>query len=232
MSVFFSRFLTVTALLVTALGGYDLAAHARGAAPNPPLREKPATRSYVSVEAAIKRDPFSEAPRQPEAIPSPGHELDLTALSDFIARDARPDPPQLDAELVLKATILGDAPVAYLTNGSAMRIVRVGDNVGGRKVEAIKARSIVLAGGMRLELLSASASPSMPMPRRFVRGRIPRPTPSSPQPRSTASALPMPPPTPAPAPTIRFGAYPLGSRPTSDPSAPTAFPYPYPYSPK
>jgi hypothetical protein len=146
----------------------------------------------------------------------------------------------MEAEFVLKATILGDSPVAYLANGNAMRLVRVGDVVDGRRVQTIDARGILMNDGRRLDLASSATTRVTPAAQGHLRAastNVPTHprllTPSmpvllTPPPVSMPSALP----TPAPPPTIKPGAYPLGSRPSGDPLAPTAFPYPYPYPPK
>jgi hypothetical protein len=233
-----SRALAVSLALGAVVAAYGIAARARNTAAPAPLREMPAIRAFHSVVAAIRRDPFSGAPNHPHPAASPMHGLNLDDFADFVALAGSSEPPPAETEFVLKATIVGAAPVAYLASGTAMRIVRVGDMVGGRKVDSIDARGIELSGSMRLEL-AASATPHLTSaPRRasrppFNAARVRDFAASS----TSASSAPSlagsePPTTPGPPPTIRPGAYPLGSRPSSDPSAPTALPYPYPYPPK
>jgi hypothetical protein len=154
--------------------------------------------------------------------------------------------------LVLKATIAGPDPVAYVSDGNAMLVVRGGDAIDGKRVRSVDLRGLTFDDGTRLELPErAAAAPSAGARsggRAERRERRSKPHPaggssherSSPAtaPASTAgpaapAAFESPPaePTPGGLPTIKPGPYPAGGRPTSDPAAPTAMPYPYPYPP-
>jgi len=233
-----SRALAFSLACAAVVAAYGIAARARNTAAPAPLREMPAIRPFHSVVAAIRRDPFAGAPSHPHPAPSPTHGLSLDEFSDFVALAGSSEPAPPETEFVLKATIVGAAPVAYLASGMTMRIVRVGDMVGGRKVESIDARGIQLSGSMRLELATSATPRLTSAPRRasrspFSAARV-RDFAASSTSAPSAPSFPgsAPPTTPGPPPTIRPGAYPLGSRPSSDPSAPTALPYPYPYPPK
>jgi hypothetical protein len=136
--------------------------------------------------------------------------------------------------LQVKATIIGRSPVAYVADGQTMHVVGPGDSLGARRVVAIDATGIVLDDGTRLELTGGYSAPSgapVKALKRPLGDRRP-PTISVPAAAATAVQTSEPPTTPAPLPTIRRGAFPVGTSPTSDPGAPTAFPYPYPYPPK
>jgi hypothetical protein len=182
---------------------------------------------FVPIERVIRRDPFAGAPKA-NATPSPEDIL----VPDI---DGDSDPTPQRPEYTLKATILGPVSVAYVAAGSVMQLVRVGDDIDERRVVAIDARGLTLSDGSRLDLPSLYAPASTPRARGAARRALtvpPAPTTSasvagnvlvSATPASTVSAGPLP--------TLRPGAYPLDARPTSDPAAPTAFPYPYPYPP-
>jgi hypothetical protein len=203
----------------------------------PLVRRESGDGRYVPLEKIIVRDPFAGAPNAPQPKPTETFQsADAVDLNDVVALDIRPEPSEPKRELVLKATIVGDVPVAYLAAGSALRIVRVGDLVDERKVIAIDARGIALSGGVRLNLETiatprALAAPARPRATRSHNGNHgTTPRPATPVPSEAAATAP--PSTPGPLPTIRPGAYPIGSQPTPDPFAPTAFPYPYPYPPR
>jgi hypothetical protein len=136
--------------------------------------------------------------------------------------------------LQLKATIVGPSPVAYIVDGQTMHVVAPGDHLGSRSVTEIDATGVMLDDGTRLELSGNSAPLAQPTAAHIQ--RPPRTSHAATIPyavaTTTPSALPEPAPTPAPLPTIKPGAFPLGSSPTSDSNAPTAFPYPYAYPPK
>jgi hypothetical protein len=241
MSVAFSRLAAISIILTVVVAAYGTESRAsRAPIVLAPLRGEARMPAYEPLERVIRRDPFAGAPSRPHAKPSPDSTFDADGSAlDFVAFDAPPDPPPIERDLILKATIVGEEPVAYLASGSTMRIVRIGDLVGERKVVAIDARGVRLSDGVRLELESSSAPRISSSPRLRTRAvRRLDATRKAPAPSSSASLPPaaaptsLIPATPAPLPTIRFGAYPLGSRPTSDPGAPTAFPYPYPYPPK
>lgn len=195
---------------------------------------------YVPLDGVIRRDPFAGAPKAPRPKPTATEAFQAFDLfngpGDVVASDSRTNPPETTPAFVLKATIVGDIPVAYLSAGKTLRIVRVGDFVGERKVIAIDPRGITLLGGDRLNLESTTTAPKA----RAVAGQRGTARPRAKQELTTPSASPTPvmtsapdaPTTPGPLPTIKSGAYPIGSRPTPDRFAPTAFPYPYPYPPK
>ena len=201
-----------------------------------PAQAEPRT---VIVANSIRRDPFAPTP-------APRH-FEQRARDESPAEEGAgfaPVPPGLSvpsidgvAETVagpprtlsLKATIAGVAPVAYIEAANAMTIVRPGDVVSGLRVRLIDLRGVEFDDGTRLDLPDRANPTTAPQ-------RSPphaRSTPLTP-PSAEVSATPAPLaafPSPGPLPTPKSGAYPLGSRPTSDPAAPTAFPYPYPYAP-
>jgi hypothetical protein len=187
------------------------------------------------ITALVRRDPFAGAPTtEQRASPLPAETFVVGGAppADDPGDDAAfaTSPPSLT--ISVKATIIGRIPVAYLAIGAALRIVGIGDPLGPRRIASIDATGVTLDDGTRFSLVATAsvavrtAAPKHP--------RRPRPTstgsPTTPSPQAAvASAAPA---TPGPLPTISLHAYPIGSRPTSDPSAPTAFPYPFPYPPK
>jgi hypothetical protein len=209
------------------------------------------------VAAVIARDPFAGAPSH-DAGSKP---VDTTAS---FAQDAGPlqriagtapsvivpnigDIANASAPLplVVRATIVGSNPVAYVENGSAMDIVRVGDTLGEQRVVKIDLNGLTFADGSRLELPGAAgvAPPPAAQPvsvaQRLDQIRVllthldarimqsPAPPPVSvPLPSSTPGF-----PSPAPLATVDSRGIPVGVNPTSDPNAPTPYPDPYPYAP-
>ena len=197
----------------------------------------PAEPALIVVASSIKRDPFAPTPAPrpiaaaPEA-PSDGIAFapvppGLTVPSIDGIFDARGSVPKT---LSLKATIAGSMPVAYVADGRGMQIVRPGDTLAGLRVRAIDLHGIVFDDGTRLGLPERADAETPSATRARTR--------SAPSATETPVASPSPAaqaatafPTPGPLPTPKPGAYPLGSRLTSDPAQPTAFPYPYPYAP-
>jgi hypothetical protein len=205
----------------------------------PGVAPPPAAR-LVSIADVIRRDPFAATPSpgagsqdapglggQPALVASVPIPPGLTVPDIAAAAQAPAEAPRT---YVIKATIVGSSTVAYVDDGTSLRIVRVGDSLGGRSVMLIDIRGITFTDGSRLTLpehhAESQSSPQNGAPRRMSG----RPTTQSRAPQMTITAEPVPsqsPPTPGPLPTVKPGAFPLGSAPTSDPSAPTAFPYPY-----
>jgi hypothetical protein len=199
----------------------------------------PAAR-LVSIANVIRRDPFAATPSPSggsQDPPAQGDRPNLVADVSIppgltvpdIAAAAQPF-AEAPRTYVIKATIIGSSPVAYVDDGTNLRIVRVGDSLGGRSVQLIDLWGITFTDGSRLTLPEhhdeSQASPRS-TESRHTRGR---PTTQSHAPQTAIPAEPLPsqsPPTPGPLPTVKPGAFPLGTAPTSDPSAPTAFPYPY-----
>lgn len=157
--------------------------------------------------------------------------------------------PAAALTLVLRATIVGPNPVAYVANGTAMDIVRVGDTLGERRVAKIDLRGIAFDDGTRLDLpVTYLATPPPARKRSASDERLTLETlrrfllPAREQRANAASAsqpqaMPPPPsqtqafPTPGPLPTANMQGLPVGVNPTSDPNAPTPYPNPYPYAP-
>jgi len=157
--------------------------------------------------------------------------------------------------LVVRATIVGANPVAYVEQGTAMDIVRVGDVLGNERVETIDLRGLSFASGARLDLPQGyqapprpvrQGAPSFALPfdllRRLVAPRSPQSTTASPLAQAPSpfplprTAPPFPNSTPGDAspsrlPTVDTRGLTVGTNPTADPNAPTPFPYPYPYAP-
>ena len=146
--------------------------------------------------------------------------------------------------LMLRATIIGRNPVAYVENGTMMDIVRVGDSLGDRRVAKIDLRGIAFTDGSRLDLPDTYIS--TPAPRRptatqqrgltlnDLRRLLIPPQPSATQGSSEGAPLPAPTgtyPTPGPLPTVNTQGLPVGVNPTPNPYNPTPYPYPYPYAP-
>jgi hypothetical protein len=192
--------------------------------------------SEVAIDALVRRDPFAGAPRTERRVsPLPAEPLVVGGPPPADAPDddvafATSAPSML---ISVKATIIGRIPVAYLAVGSTMRIVGLGDPLGSRRIAAIDATGVTLDDGTRFGLVAAAAPAAV---RTATPKHLRRPHPASSgsatTPNPQAAAASEAPATPGPLPTVSLHAYPIGSRPTSDPSAPTAFPYPFPYSPK
>lgn len=180
-------------------------------------------------------------------VPNISESSDSTRLA--VGADAAGDPdPRGPETLVVRATIVGSTPIAYVANGSTMEIVRVGDRLGERRIVAIDLRGIALADGTRLDLPGAFvATPTPQIPERAVTikladlrkllsstaGRAPvaaanEPVPP-PAPVATPTAVEYP--TAGPLPTIDPRGIPVGTNPTPDANGPTPFPIPYPYAP-
>ena len=149
--------------------------------------------------------------------------------------------------LVLRATIVGPSPVAYVGHGTSMDIVRVGDTLGGRRVARIDLHGIAFADGSRLDLPDAYANaapvpvaahavaPSEhPLTLEALRRFLVTPSPARSDARITrpqAADVATPAPTDAALPLVDRNGLPAGATPTPDANGPTAFPYPYPYPP-
>lgn len=206
------------------------------------------------VSSIILRDPFAE--EQPDAVPVADANGADPSVSNAALADDGPrvpdiaDLPGSDASvpqtLTLKATIVGSNPVAYVQDGPGMDIVRVGDLLGGRRVNRIYLQGVSLSDGTRLALpgmFVPTPPPEMPAPAKTgapvadlrktlaeqqAAGKAPA-TDAAPQ----ATPTPSPGfPSPAPRPTVNQNGIPVGVNPTSDPNAPTPYPYPYPYAPQ
>jgi hypothetical protein len=196
----------------------------------------------IVVAASIRRDPFAATPA-PERFAAHRNGDDAGGGAGFAPVPAGLTVPGIDGQpetvadvlpasrtLSLKATIAGADPVAYVVDGSTLTIVRAGDSVEGLRVRSIDLRGLEFADGTRLDLPERATPTRAPRAPGVQRSR------ATDAPPVTADATVAPAPaaseaTPAPLPTPKPGAYPLGSRPTSDPAAPTALPYPYPYAP-
>jgi hypothetical protein len=194
----------------------------------------------IIVANSIRRDPFAPTPAPRHFEQRARDEVSSSVDGAGFA----PVPPGLSVPsidgvaetvagpprtLLLKATIAGTSPVAYVEAANAMTIVRPGDVVSGLRVRLIDLRGVEFDDGTRLDLPDRASPTIAPQPAPPHAGSTPLSLPSA-----EASDTPAPAagyPSPGPLPTPKPGAYPLGSRPTSDPAAPTALPYPYPYAP-
>ena len=232
------------------------------------------------VANIIKRDPFAAAPSEdrPEPPPAPQYEsasrsfspgyatvpnlAEAPAVPDpgvgttIVAQQGAPDgvrPASVEMTLVVRATIVGANPVAYVANGSTMDIVRVGDRLGDRRVAKIDLRGLAFADGSRLDLVGNFEAPPARPKRRVAAGgatirlddlrrllgvaqaQSPPLAPPAGAPTVTATAMPPAPagtfPTPGPLPTVNQRGVPVGTNPTFDPTGPTPYPEPYPYAP-
>jgi hypothetical protein len=202
----------------------------------------------LAIAASIRRDPFAFTPR-PQRLAEPAAPAGTGDANAGFA----PVPPGLTVPSIdglgqaegpsrsisLKATIAGEQPVAYLQDGQRMTIVRPGDAIEGLRVRLIDLRGVAFDDGTRLELPERSGAAERAratvLPARGTAAAEAAPT-ATPAPASAgggaAGSGPLHDgPTPGQLPTPKPGSYPLGTRPTSDPAAPTAFPYPYPYAP-
>ncbi len=207
------------------------------------------------VASLITRDPFVAQPQGGDST-SRGSRNGTPSARTLALADDGPAVPNIAEDpgasgppltLVLKATIVGNNPVAYVENGSAMDIVRVGDLLGERRVKRIDLQGIEFDDGARLELpriIFTTPPPSsrqpddavvpladlrrllaVPQPERASPTAGPAPQPTSP---STLTASP---PTPGPMRTINQNGLPVGVNPTSDPNR-SPYPYQYLYVPR
>jgi hypothetical protein len=224
------------------------------AAPGPRPLASLAQRPPPRVSSIIRRDPFVE--EQPASISAADSNGDAAPVPDAALADDGPsvpniaELPSIDASgpqtLVLKATIAGPNPVAYVRDGADMDIVRVGDLLAGRRVRRIDLQGLEFGDGSRLELpgaFVATPAPETPNPSNAVipiadlrkllaaQQGTPKVPPAAASPQATAAPTPSGYPTPGPLPTVNQRGIPVGVNPTPDLSAPTAFPYPYPYPP-
>ncbi len=150
---------------------------------------------------------------------------------------------------VVRATIAGAHPVAYVAQGADLQLVRVGDSVAGRHVLAIDLRGLALSDGTRLDLVESYLA--TPAPRAKPESRIDAAIAEIKRLRAEVEARrgardgapvtaagatittggPVSATTPGPLPTVDMRGLPVGVNPTPDAAGPTAFPYPYPYAP-
>jgi hypothetical protein len=223
----------------------------------PSIMATPHFQVEPSIAAAISRDPFAGAPTQAPAIeiaPSGAVRPAQVAQQSALPAAGDLDVPNIgdigDAgqplSLAVRATIVGNNPVAYVQNGTMMDIVRVGDTLGEERVAKIDLRGLTFGDGTRLDLPESFNATPAPAPiaislgRRFDELRkllltrkaetAPAPVPavtSSPSGSATAAY-----PTPGPLPTVNANGIPVGTNPTPDLSGPTPYPYPYPYAPR
>ncbi len=221
---------------------------ARGLAPAVPFAMAGHDRwTSPPIAALVRRDPFSGSPttspiRQAGAtLPDSGPDVpDIDPSADYGAASAPPD------AFVVRATIAGNHPVAYVAHGDDLQIVRTGDELANRRVAAIDLRGVTLSDGARLELPGAYVAPPAPPVRAASRGdamleaiarlrslvlrRTVPVTAGIVAPPLVASPAPGVV-TPGPLPTVNARGLPVGVNPTPDAVDPTAFPYPYPYAP-
>jgi hypothetical protein len=219
--------------------------------------------SVPRVASQIVRDPFAGSPQAApdrsaanasSAAPQP--EPPAVANDAGDANGSVPNiagagvPPGASATepmtLTVRATIVGRTSVAYVANGSAMDIVRVGDSLGDRRIVKIDLEGITFNDGSRLDLAAGyNATPApirrsgqaIAMPLEQLRRLFARTygatasTPSAPEPASAPATPPAQNVTPAPLPTVNAAGVAPGTNPTPDLADPTAYPYPYPYPP-
>ena len=235
-----------------------------------PMTTAPLDRMPRRVAAMIVRDPFAGRPNESGASqprttePSAASGAASVAAARRVTVDragivvpdidpvavAAPEagavaagrPAGDEVQLVLKATITGSDSVAYVAAGSTMQLVRVGDTLGGRRVQTIDGRGLGFTDGTRLELSVLQAPPvpvrtgaprielTVDQLRRLV--RPPRAIVAEP---AAEAATPQPPtpaptyPSPGPIPTTNADGFPVGDNPTPNASGPTPFPNPYLY---
>jgi hypothetical protein len=204
------------------------------------------------IGAIVVRDPFAgRALREnsPQRDASHGGEsLSASAEGDVRVPDIESGEALSEATraLVVRATIVGPNPVAYVSDGNAMDIVRVGDALAERHVAAIDLHGVAFNDGTRLDLPEAYTPHPRAVQKRTIalemddlrrmlaplaHGIRPAPTPL-PSPSSSASAPATDAfPSPGPLPTIDARGLPVGVNPTPDAHDATPFPNPYPYAP-
>jgi hypothetical protein len=218
---------------------------------------KPATvNEYRSpdppVESIVRRDPFSGTISSTYARIADKAQGDLTVpdiVPSYADEIAFGQPPKTEApSLSVRATITGSHAVAYVDIGGTLTIVRVSDTVADRRVAAIDLRGLRFSDGTRLDLSeTAISAPAPVLPReskrpdalmrefqhlrQLVLSRTNTNTtvtpPAAASQRSSDSLV-----TPAPLRTVDPRGIAVGTTPTPDVGAPTAFPIPYPYPPR
>lgn len=186
--------------------------------------------SHYRLESLIRRDPFDGAPRPmaTSTLPFDQNDVDIASVDSEDVQDTTAAP----TTLLLKATIVGPSPVAYVADGQTMHVVATGDYLAGRRVVEIDATGIVFDDATRLELSGVYAPPRGPTVPTIEQSRRPKRAAATPTAAAASATAAQTIASPAPLPTIKRGAFPLNGSPTSDASAPTAFPYPYPYAPR
>ncbi len=266
-------FVSASAYLAWYSGfGERLEAQGIGGAPGPTLTLVPRG-APPPVSTIIVRDPFAGAPargaRSDAAAPSAraastsstsssaangtvpnisgaSGEATTATVPDIAGGHDRPDA----LNLVVRATIVGRNPVAYVANGAMMDIVRIGDRLGDRRIALIDIRGIAFSDGTRLDLPGAFVATPRPLAagtavtiklddlRRLLLKASPQSPPLAP---GAGAGTTVPPaatpaptgtfPSPGPLPTIDPRGIPVGTNPTSNPNGPTPYPNPYPYAP-
>lgn len=221
------------------------------AAPSEDRPEPPPAPRAMNASAAFTSG-YTSVPNLAGAppVPDPGNGTTLVAQQSA-PNDVRPASSAMT--LVVRATIVGSNPVAYVANGSMMDIVRIGDRLGDRRVAKIDLRGLAFADGSRLELVGSFEAPPAPSRRQVTTGGVtirlddlrkllgvahaqsPPLAPSTGATVVTPTAAPPKPagtfPTPGPLPTVNQRGVPVGTNPTFDPTGPTPYPEPYPYAP-
>lgn len=201
----------------------------------------------ASQNSALSANPNGTAPNIPTS--SAGDTAVVAVVPDIGGRDGGRDGAALT--LVVRATIVGRNPVAYVANGSMMDIVRVGDRLGDRRIARIDLRGIAFSDGSRIDLPGAFVPTPPPVKSATaitiklddLRKLISRPTSQTPplapgvgaNPTTPiVAATPMPTgtfPSPGPLPMVDQRGIPVGTNPTPNASGPTPYPNPYPYAP-
>jgi hypothetical protein len=216
------------------------------------------------VASQISRDPFAGNPQASHAAPPPDdaanavppsraaaatNGADATGNVPNIAGADMPPGAAAAAEpmtLTVRATIVGRTSVAYVANGSAMDIVRVGDSLGDHRIVKIDLEGITFNDGSRLDLAAGYNATPAPLRRPGQTITIPLEqlrrlfsqtpatgavAPVAAQSQAEPTAGPPQIATPAPLPTVNAAGVAPGTNPTPDLTDPTAYPYPYPYPP-
>jgi hypothetical protein len=208
-----------------------------------PFAGNPALAASAVNQAGTAHRNRSSAGATAAAGPDPSDGSSSVVVPDI---EVRSGPAATTLTLVLRATIVGPEPVAYVANGTQMDIVRVGDILGVRRVTRIDLRGIAFADGTRLDLPGAFVPTPAPAHPSDDRDRItletlrrlllaPRTPTTATTPSIASTAAPEPSasyPTPAPLQTVDRQGLPVGVNPTENPAEPTAYPYPYPYAPR
>lgn len=251
--------------------GYDGRIDAQGLAASPvPTLTIAARRLPQRVASLIRRDPFARGADdlrgdalshagtvtttaslknddESVTVPNISGPPDATTLADGNDGASGGSGSAFET-LIVRATIIGSDPIAYVANGSTMDIVRVGDRLGERRIAAIDLRGIAFADGTRLDLPGSFVATLAPRTqggavtikladlRKLLFAKAGAPL----APPAKEASPPLPPvatpasityPTAGPLPTIDPRGIPVGTNPTPDANGPTPFPIPYPYAP-
>jgi hypothetical protein len=221
------------ALAVMCCSYSKLGLDARTVAPGSERTAAPLPAGDEFPPVPILRDPFAGAANE-EALPATSA---AGAGAPIVPNIDIANAPLGSSRIVVRATIVGSDPVAYIDDGTGEQLARIGDVVAGRNVAAIDLQGITFDDGTRADLTASAPAdlPPSPQPHPAAAGalfehRARHTTPAQPVAPATRPAS-TPNPTPAPLRTVDPRGLPPGANPTPDALGPTPLPYAFPYAP-